>query len=250
MRKLRKIVLFGIPLALLLCYLFFIFLRIQKEEKNLKLKGVEVVLKNPEFNFVDKKEILSLLEKEVGAIREVKQDSVNKNKIEELIEKNPFVEEVQMFRSASNMYRIEITQRSPILRVLTAKESYYLDREGYRMPTGVKYPALVHIYKGDISQDFAKKTLLYFQTFLNAHPVWAEMIDYISVNSKKELILHLKVQSGEIYFGKVEDIENKLNKLRTFIDKVGKHKGLEFYKSIDLRFDNQIVVKKNKNATK
>ncbi len=243
-QRLRKILLFGIPLVLLLSYLFFVFLRIEQEEKNLKLEGVMVVLKNPEFNFVDKKEVLRLLEQEIGTIKEIKQDSVNRNKIEELIGKNPFVREVQMFRTANNNYRIEILQRSPVLRVITDSKSYYLDEEAARMPTGVQYPVLVHIYKGNITQDFAKKVLLPFQTYLDAHPFWSEMIDYVWVNSKEELILYLKVQSGEIYFGKAEEVENKLEKLRVFIDKIGKHKGLDLYKSIDLRYDNQVVVKK------
>lgn len=246
----KRILLFGVPLLLVLGYLIFAFIRIQQEEKGAKAVGITVVMTNPQFHFVNKTEILELAKSQLGHLEGIPLDSINKNLLEDTIKKNPFVEDAQVFRTAGNACKIEITQRSPILRIWTEEESYYLDKEGYRMPTGSKYAALVHIYRGKISQEFAKKELLAFQKYLDNNMFWAEMIDYIVVNSKEELTLYLRAKSGEIYLGEAQNVAKKLEKLLLFINKVGKHNGMGNYESIDLRFDNQVVVKRKKNAAK
>lgn len=246
----KKILLFGIPLLLILGYLTFTFVRIQQEEKNAEIEGVKVVMTNPQFHFVDEQEILKLAEKQLGHLEGVPLDSINKNILEDTIKKNPFVEDAQVFLTAGNACKIEITQRSPILRVWTDTESYYLDKDGYRMPTGGQYAALVHIYRGKISREFAKKELLAFQKYLDQNTFWAEMIDYVVVSPNEKLTLYLRAKSGKVHIGKFTHITEKLDKLLLFINKVGKYNGLENYESIDLRFDNQVVVKKRKDAAK
>ncbi len=244
MKLIKKIVLITVPLLLILGYLFFTFLNIWQEEKVGMPEGVSVEIINSDYNFIGKEDILKLTNEKIGQLEKLPYDSINKNKIELLLQKNPFVEDVQVFRTANNRCQIRVMQRTPVLRVWADKESYYLDRDGFRMPTGTKYPALVHLYRGAIKEEFATKYLLEFQKYLDANLFWSEMIDYVVVNSKEELTLYLNVESGQILFGKVADIAEKLDKLLLFIKKVGKHNGLKVYKTIDLRFENQVVVKK------
>ncbi len=249
-QDLKRLLLLGVPLVLLLGYLVFVFIEIKQEEKEAKAGELSVVMTNPQFNFVSKGEILAIAKKEFGDIKKLKHDSINRNKLEITIKKNPFVEDAQVFRTGNGAYRVEIKQRTPFLRVWTDKESYYLDKIGFRMPTGVKYPSLVRLYSGAITEKFAKNTLLKFQNYLENNAFWNEMVDYVEVNGKKELILYLKVKSGKIYLGKFEQVAEKMEKFKIFIEKLGKYNGLDIYESVDLRFENQVVVKKKKNATK
>ncbi len=244
MKQVKKILLIGVPLLIVLGYLVFVFVNINKEEKVGTPEGVAVEITNSAYNFINEEEVVNLTTKEMGQLDKLPYDSINKNKIELLLQKNPFVEDVQVFRAANNTCRIQVTQRTPILRVWTAKENYYLDKDGFRMPTGIKYPALVHLYRGAVKEEFAKRFLVKFQKYLDENPFWAEMIDYVSVNEKEELTLYLRVEAGKVLFGKVTDIAMKLDKLLLFIEKVGTHNGLKMYKTIDLRFKNQVVVKK------
>ncbi len=226
---LKRLFLLGIPLILLLGYLVFVFIQVNKEEKESRAEGIKVVMTNPQFNFVDREEILKIATKQFGDIKNLKHDSIDRNKLEIAIKKNPFVEDAQVFRTASNSYCVEITQRTPFIRVWTDENSYYLDKDGCRMPTGRKYP-------------------VEFQKYLENNPFWEEIVDYVVVNSKEELTLYLSIKSGKIYFGKIEKIAEKLEKLKLFINKLGKFNGMDTYESIDLRFDNQVVVKKKKDA--
>ncbi len=187
----KRFLLLGIPFLLLLGYFVFVFFQIRQEERQAKAEGLTVVMTNPQFNFVSKEEIRKIAKKQFGDIKKIKHDSINRNKLELAIKKNPFVEDAQVFRTASNAYCVEITQRSPMLRVWTE-----------------------------------------------------EILDYVTVDSKEELTLYLRVKSGAIYLGKVDGVAAKLEKLKFFMDKLGKYNGMDIYESVDLRFDNQVVVKK------
>ncbi len=243
-QNIKRFVFLGIPLLVLVGYLCFIFVQIHTEEKQQKAQGIKVVLKNPQFHFISEKQVLKIAEKEFGDIKKQSRDSINRNLLESKLKKNPFVENVQVFLTASGVYRVEIQQRTPFFRILTDTATYYLDKAGYRMPAGRKYPCLVRLYKGNISEKFAKKELTIFEKYLEKTPFWNELIDYVAIDEKQELILYLKIKSGTIYFGKVGEIAKKLEKLKIFIAKLGKFNGMDSFEKIDLRFENQIVVKK------
>ena len=54
-----------------------------------------------------------------------------------------------------------------------------------------------------------------------------------------------KIGEQRIRLGKVEQIEEKLDNLRTFVEEVVPYKGWEVCQTIDLRFKDQIVCTRN-----
>lgn len=230
-------------LLLIVVYLMVTNIFISKQEHSASVKGVHINVLNPSPLFVREKDITAIFSGENIKWKSI--DSLKKQEIEKEIKKNKYIEDVQVFCSVDKHYTVEITQRKPVLRVKSSDTSFFLDKNGIVLPTGTKYASEVHLYRGNIEKKFAKKKLLLFQKFLDENDYWAEMIDYIYVEGS-ELELYLRLKSGKIKFGKVENIAQKFDKLQLFINKIGKYKGLENYKTIDLRFDNQIVCAKNK----
>lgn len=235
----RKNIILLICLLLLIGYILAITFFVSKREDMGAFEGVTVKVVNPTPLFVKEDEILALFEK----VR-TQPDSLKKWKLEKEVQKNKYVQEVQIYNTVDKHYVVEIVQRKPFLRIEATNDSYFLDKNGVRLPTGSRYATNVHLYRGHITEMFAKEKLLKFQQFLNENSYWAEMIDYVAVDNEKELDIYLRLKSAKIKFGIVQNIEKKLHNLQVFIDKVGKYKGLETYKSIDLRFDNQIVCEK------
>lgn len=240
MRKIKRKILFGIPMLLILAYIIVSFVFIAKEERGSTLNEIIVKIKNPNLPFVKEEEILNIFRKNVKDTVMLN-DSINKNTIELAIAKNPYVEKVQVYQTPTNNYVIEIVQRTPFLRVMTDSTSFYLDREGIKLPTGKKYATKVHLYRGNITEQWARKHLVTFQNMLEENPFWGEMIDYAVIGKQQDISLYLKAKSGEVRLGNMENIPEKLEKLLLFINKVGIYKGLDAYSAIDLRFDNQVV---------
>lgn len=227
-------------MLLIVAYVVVSFSFISAEERHSTLNNIIIQIKNPNLPFVKEKELLAIFRKNIKNTTTLN-DSINKNTIELAISKNPYVEKVEVYRTPTDNYVVEVVQRTPFLRVMTDSTSYYLDKEGVKLPTGHKYAARVHLYRGNITEKWAKDYLLRFQNILEKDSFWSEMIDYVVVDKKQEVTLFLRVKSGGIRFGKFENISEKLEKLLLFINKVGTYEGLDTYSAIDLRFENQVV---------
>ena len=62
-------------------------------------------------------------------------DKLNLTEIEQLIEKNKYVKDAQVYIDARNSMHIKVIQRNPVLRVLSANEpSFFLDEDGTKIP--------------------------------------------------------------------------------------------------------------------
>ncbi len=174
------------------------------------------------------------------------------------------VESVEVYKSLKGVLQIEIEQRKPIARVFNRNGySLYIDDKGKTMQTSEHYTARVMGVNGFlklkagedynkivISDSLKQQTLLdevyemanaiHEDEFLNA------LIEQIYIEKNEEIILIPKVGNQEIMFGKANDIQTKFEKLKLFYTNGINPNNLNLYKTINLKFDNQIVCKKNK----
>ena len=75
------------------------------------------------------------------------------------------------------------------------------------------------------------------------------MVEQIYVDEKGVLSFIPRVGSFEVIFGEPENIEYKFLKLEAFYNKVIPAQGWDAYKSVDLRFGNQLVCKKSEKKS-
>lgn len=174
--------------------------------------------------------------------------------IEKDIAKNPFVAKAEVFVNQQQEITIDIIQKRPILRILNNDGvGYYISQKNERIPLCNKFTPRVAVAVGNVQlyknpqRDSAVQNALYKltlqiqqDTFLNA------LVDQIYVNENGEMDLLPKIDGHFIRFGYVDDnAGSKFNRLKIFykegLSKVGWNK----YKSIDLRFNHQVVCEKN-----
>ena len=95
--------------------------------------------------FLTKEDVTNMLHDDQVNISQSKPiDQVNYNKLERVMENNPFVENAELFVDASGNIQINITQRTPILRVINnAGVSYYIDEHARKMPLSSNFTARV-----------------------------------------------------------------------------------------------------------
>lgn len=174
------------------------------------------------------------------------------------------VEEVEVYKSMKGELQIDVRQRRPIARVFNRNGySLYVDDKGKTMQTSELYTARVlavngHVklkagqnYYETILQDSLKDLTLLDELYEMAKAIDQDaflkaLIEQIYVEKNEEIILIPKVGNQEIVFGKAENIETKFKKLKLFYTDGINPNNLNLYKTINLKFDNQIVCKKNK----
>lgn len=229
---------------------------VEKKESD-NITGVYINIKPLENGktLIDSVDVLTTIERSFGfKLESQKTGLVNIERVERVMEDEPFVKDAEVFMDTKNRIHISIKQREPILRYFdNSGKSFYLDTEGRKMPTSKHYTARVLVATGDIpphepnfmiaSKGHILKDLYYLTQYVRANEFWNSMIEQVHVK-KGEFILIPKIGKQKIEFGKFEKIENKFRRLRKFYEEGMSRVGWSKYRTIDVRFDGQVIGRK------
>jgi cell division protein FtsQ len=173
-------------------------------------------------------------------------EDVNVRKIEETLEKSPFIEKAECYKTQSGHVCISIKQRIPVVRVMADnQENYYVDTHGSMMPES-RYVANLMVATGAISRKYAQSTLTRMASQILKNPFWKDQIVQINILSDGSVELVPRVGDHVIYLGPPYDVENKLERMRKFYLYGLNKAGWNNYNYINVEFSNQIICKKNK----
>jgi cell division septal protein FtsQ len=148
---------------------------------------------------------------------------------------------------------INITERQPIALLADGEKKVYVDREGLRLPVVLGKTIDVPILYGfstapmsDTLDSEAFKTVSDFLITVHNNQASNATISEIAW-TKEEGVVALTNQNGlKLIFGK-GDFSTRLRNWEAFYGEIIKQKGIEAMRSIDLRFEGQIVTREKEN---
>ena len=260
MKKILKYVLIGICGAMLAALLAVSFLAGKEARKGLVCKGLEIaIVDSLENSFVSEADVRKYVDKEYGRYIGEKLDSLDLVKIEKIIDGRSAVRKSQAYVTRDSILRIDITQRKPVVRFQKKDGGFYADAEGYIFPLQVNYASHVQIidgdiplaansgYKGDIEDPQEKawfKSVMNVVNFMEGSRTWKGKIVQISVEKGGDLILIPREGNERFMFGQPADIEEKFMKMRKYYTHIIPAKGENHYRTVDLKYQGQIVCRK------
>ena len=165
--------------------------------------------------------------------------------IEKTIAQHPMVRTAQCYITPRGEMRIRITQRIPILRVQTPVELYFIDTDrrvmAYRESVRDKLPVVT----GNVGVTMASHALADFAQWLQKNDYWRARIHHIQVQNPQLVYLHLRGEAmPRVVLGSMRGYEQKLNKLRVFLENGSEATKDKQYREIDLRFKGQVIGRK------
>ena len=227
--------------CILLVYLIIVLTFVATKLGEVTCRGVRVAVKNTDVNvFVDEEDIMKAIKKGYGGITDKSIMAVNKDSLERVLVKNPMIKAAQVYYSLDGYIHVNIKQREPVLRVMTG-EGYYVDSDGKVMPLSSKFTSRVVVATGDISTKYACEKLGPFVMSLRDDAFWDAYIEQLVVRSNEDVVMIPKVGDFRIVLGKVENSQERLDKLMLFLKEGIAKKGWNQYKEVNLKFDNQVV---------
>jgi cell division protein FtsQ len=239
---LKKIVLVSVAVLLSAYLLFVVFYLNSDERKDLVCNELRVVIVDTlERHYLTDKDIINHITKAGLSPVGKGLSTISTAAIEEKIMENRLIKRAECYKTVDGTVRVRIYQRAPILRVFTAKESYYVDNEGVKMPVPGNFAAYVPVASGFIEDEYATKQLYEFALFLQEDKFWNSQIKQIYVASNGDVELTPAVGNHQIVLGKIEHYKENLEKLRLFYEKGLSKTGWNKYSVINLKFKNQVV---------
>lgn len=180
--------------------------------------------------------------------------------IEQRLRNIPAVAAAEVYHTMDGTLHVRVTQRDPVVRVINADgTSFYIDRDGWAMPTSTRYTARVLVVTGALNEPGARNgvvpvlgndslerstlsdDIFRLALFIHDDPFWDAMIDHVVVDQDGGFELVPKVGAQRVLIGDGTVLEQRFNKLRLFYTKGMPHTDWRRYKRIDLRFADQIV---------
>lgn len=225
----------------------------KKDEKH--CKGVSINIEGVNNNyFVDKKDIESTIHslsngnpvgKSVG--------SVHLKDIEQVLQKNIWIKNVQLFFDNNEILQVRVLEREPVARVFTTTgTTFYLDSSLAMLPLSEKFSARLPVFTNFPSD---KKVLLKEDSILlrgillvsntiQEDPFLMGMIDQVDITEHRTFDMVPKLGNTIIQFGDGKDVEEKFNKLELFYKEVIVKGGWNVYSAINVQYRNQVVGKR------
>jgi len=200
--------------------------------------------------FVDESEVMNTVKSYCSDdLQGVPMRNVDFTEVEERLESNPFVQNAEIFASAKGALRVEVSQRQPLVRVVNnSGVSYYLDVNGTKIPASSKFTARVVVATGYIENPDYPAVLDELKAlclFISNDRFWKAQFEQIYVTPSGEFELVPKLGNHIIQFGSVSEMEEKFHKLMIFYKEVLKNFDADDFRTINLKYRNQIVCTKN-----
>jgi len=165
----------------------------------------------------------------------------------------PFIKSVSVHRQYPDVVRIRVKEREPIA-TLNNGSMYYLDEESFLLPyvqttakldlpmiNGVSETQKIH--PGDhVSQPEIQQAIQLLQVAQVIDSSMYHFISEVNMNGGGDIILYSTDVGVPIYLGR-GDIPKKLLTLQSFWGNFLKTGNAEKLKYVDLRFDDQVVVR-------
>ena len=173
--------------------------------------------------------------------------TIDARQIEDVLKSSPFVNDAQCYKTQSGQVCIQLTQRTPVMRVKADNgDDYYVDNHGGVMPN-TKYCAEITNATGKVNHNYACKVLTQLGNSIVNDKFWRNQIVQVNVLADGTVELVPRVGEHIIYIGYPYGLKEKLARLEKFYRYGLSKAGWNKYSYINLAFENQIICKKKQN---
>ena len=209
-------------------------------------REVQVIFENGDNLFVSYETVNKLLIQKLESNSKQSKENINLNNLEQFLRSNEMIENAEVFLTLSGDLGAIITQRTPVLRVANETETYYYDKLGIKMPLSDNYSARVPITTDTISGQGELDIIILSNIIRNDDFLRKQIIgvDQVKTSPNNQFELQTRIGDQRIIFGDLSRMEEKIAKLKVFYQKMMSDSTINDYKSINLKFHNQIVCEK------
>jgi len=231
---------------------------INAKKQTVKCTEVKILIPGAD-NFIEREEVDQILREDQGVLVGRNLEQINIHRIEQKLQSNPYIGFAKVYADMDGVLRIEIKQRQPILRILNSTgQDFYIDNDGLKMPISPNFTANVLVATGNIQEVFGTRVdtlrtqmardLYKTAQYIKRDTLWDNQIEQIIVDGKNDMELIPRVGNQRIILGSADSLDKKMKNLLIFYKKAMPQVGWETYRTINIKYTNQIVCEKRDSS--
>jgi cell division protein FtsQ len=230
----------NIRLVLMIVLVLSLFSFASYRNENRKISKIDVKIIDKDTPFLLPEMVNKLLIEKNQHSKTITKEGLDLKKLEKSVNNHDLIQKSEVFVSVDGVLKAVVKQKTPIGRVVSGNDSFYIDYEGNRMPLSDNYSARVPLVSGEINAVKNEKLsevlkMIYEDDFLKKN------IISVQVLSNSNLVLENRNYDFDIDFGKIINIEKKFKNYKAFFQKAVLDSTLNNYKKINLKFTQQVV---------
>ena len=239
----KKINWHTIRLVLIIFVMIFLYSFSSKRNSERKISKIDIKFESNENMFLTHEMVNNLLIQKLGGTSSIQKDKLDLNTLETVLDDHEMIEKAQVFSTIDGFLNTRITQKTPIVRVITDNDSYYIDSKGDRMSLSQNFSARVPLVSGEISKGNEKPYLLLFNE-IKKDDFLSKNITGAQIMPSGNVVLTNRSYDYKIAFGKPINVEKKLKNYKAFFQHAIKDTLIKSYKEVNVMFTQQVVCKK------
>tara|TARA_R110001592_G_scaffold68349_1_gene209498 strand:+ start:1211 stop:1936 length:726 start_codon:yes stop_codon:yes gene_type:complete len=204
---------------------------------------ISIEFEEGDNNFLTHLMVNKLLIQNEETLKNRAKSKLNLYGLENKVLKNPYVESAAVFLTIGGQLKTVIKQRTPVARVIFKNDSYYVDKQGVKVPLSNNYSARVLLVSG-VKDDKEIKEILPLISFILRDNFLQKEIVGIEKSDVNEYQFAVRSGDYKIDFGNLTEVDVKFKKLKAFYNKAFEDKTIQNYKAINLKYHNQVVCTK------
>lgn len=246
-----KKILFYIVAVLLLAYFVAAFVYSKSIDDNTLCKGIKVYIERYDSaNFVTNAFISKEL-KNMGINPQGKKiPEVDLNDIENKFFEKDYVESVECYLLSDNSIMLDIMPIKPVMRVFENGKSFYINKTGKKIKSNQNFFIDLPVVTGKFTDKFPPQRLLPLLLYIEQNKELKSLVSLIDVKDSTNIFIIPNIANHIINLGSMENYESKFKKLDRMYKEVLPVKGWNFYDTISLKWDHQIVATRRKPGSR
>lgn len=248
--------------TLLVCVLTGAYFLGAASRRPIRCKGLAIAVTDSAMNrFITPREIRQFLDEELeGGYIGVQIDSINLTRIEEILDSKSAIFKSQAFTTKDSILNVVVTQKKPVVRFQKGSKGFYAVEDGSLFPLQSTYTSHVmvvdgyvplkieHGYRGRPDTEEGCRwldSMVSLVKYIEGSRTWQGKIVQITVLQNGDLTLIPREGKERFLIGQPYGLDEKFKKMGLYYKSIRKEKGEDAYKTVDLRFDGQIVCRKD-----
>ena len=233
----------NIRLVLMFSLVIFLFSFASHRNLGRKLTKSTVIFVGDDAPFVDQETVNKLLIENRKNAQSISKDKLDLNKLEKDLNAQEMIEKSDVFVSIDGVLKAVVKQKTPIARIFDGDNSFYIDYKGNRMPLSTNFTARVPLVSGEINKISSDNLAEFFRLIYNDAFLKKNIIG-VQIMPNGSLKMLNRNFNYQIDFGGPVRMKAKFNNYKAFYQKAVLDSSLYKYKTIDLRFSQQVVCTK------
>ena len=221
----------------------FLYSFTSNRNNNRKLTKSVVVFVGDDAPYINQETVNKLLIENNKDAKSIGKDKLDLNRLEKRLNSHEMIEKSDVFVSIDGVMKAVVKQKTPVARVFDGDNSFYIDYKGNRMPLSANYTARVPLVSGVINKKNREKLAEFFRIMYDDEFLKKNIIG-VQIMPNGSLKLLNRNYNYQIDFGGTIRMNAKFNNYKVFFQKAVLDSSLYKYKTIDLRFAQQVVCTK------